>query len=65
MNKSIRYVAYFLCDTCGHRWKNYYNKVKLLELGEACENCKNRHLPYEDNFRVTVTEPHFYEKVPF
>ena len=29
------YVAYFLCDTCGHRWKTYYGKIKMLELGDT------------------------------
>ena len=29
------YVAYFLCDTCGHRWKTYYGKVNIPELGDT------------------------------
>ena len=43
------YVAYFLCDTCGHRWKTYYGKIKLLELGDTCDNCIDQ-LPYKGGF---------------
>jgi DNA replicative helicase MCM subunit Mcm2 (Cdc46/Mcm family) len=56
------YVAYFLCDTCGHRWTTHYRKVKTLELGDTCENCMDR-LPYQSDFKGYVSEPYFYEEV--
>ena len=55
------YVAYFLCDTCGHHWETYYGKIKLLELGDTCDNCIDQ-LPYKEDFRGYVSEPHFFEK---
>lgn len=29
----MRYIAYFLCDVCGHKWKTYYDRLKSLERG--------------------------------
>ena len=60
----MRYIAYFLCDVCGHKWKTYYDRLKSLERGDACENCLQRP-PYRENYTGHVAEPYFYEKVPF
>ena len=57
----MRYVAYFLCDICGHEWKTYYSRVKSVERGDVCENCLNRP-PYRENYSGCVAEPYFYEE---
>ena len=44
----MKYEAFFLCDTCGHKWKTYYGRLKLLEQGDVCENCLHRP-PYREN----------------
>lgn len=56
------YAAYFLCDTCGHKWKTYYSRVKMLEHGDVCENCMDRPTN-QKNFLGYVVEPYFYERV--
>lgn len=56
------YMAYFLCDTCGHKWKTYYDRLKMVEHGDACDNCINRP-PYRKNFWGCVVEPYFYKQV--
>ncbi len=55
------YVAYFLCDTCGHEWKIYYRRLKSVERGDVCENCLDRP-PYRENYRGRIAEPYFYEE---
>ena len=55
------YLAYFLCDICGHKWKTYYARLKSVELGDACENCLNRP-PYREHYSGCVAEPYFYEE---
>ena len=37
-------------------------QIKLLELGDTCDNCIDQ-LPYKEGFRGYVSEPHFFEKV--
>jgi len=56
------YIAYFLCDICGHKWQTYYDRIKLIECGDVCDNCIERP-PYRENFRGCVAEPHFYKRV--
>ena len=58
----MKYEALFLCDTCGHKWKTYYGRLKLLEQGDVCENCLQRP-PYRENYRGCVAEPYFYRKL--
>ena len=60
----MRYIAFFLCDVCGHKWKTYYDRLKSLERGDVCENCLQRP-PYRENSTGHVVEPCFYEEVPF
>ena len=55
------YVAYFLCDICGHKWKTYYGRLKSVELGDVCENCLSRP-PYREHYSGCVAEPYFYEE---
>ena len=56
------YVAYFLCDTCGHTWETNFSKIKAVERGDACKNCTDRP-PHRKKIVDCIVEPHFYEKV--
>jgi len=58
----MSYVVHFLCDICGHKWKTRYARLKLAELGNVCENCRDRP-PHRKNYSGHVVEPHFYERV--
>ncbi len=58
----MKYEAFFLCDTCGHKWKTFYVRLKSLEQGDVCENCLHRP-PYRENYRGCVAEPYFYRKL--
>ncbi len=58
----MRYVAYFQCDNCGHKWETYYNRHRPVELGDVCENCLQRP-PYRENYKGCVAEPYLYKKL--
>lgn len=58
----MKYEAFYLCDTCGHKWVTYYDRLKSLELGDVCTNCLDRP-SIKRNFAGCITEPYFYKKL--
>ena len=58
----MKYEAYFVCDTCGHKWVTYYNRLKSLEQGDICENCVGRPSLNPD-WEGAIAETHYYKEL--